>query len=94
MPVTFKKEISWGAIVQIATFIISGVVFWDRVATQQKEIIDGMREDRQRIERIEKYLSSKDSHYWELIQKMSFEEERRGNYDPVRHAAAIAPAIP
>jgi hypothetical protein len=67
MPVTFKPEISIGTILQIAMLIVSGILFINRVSTKQTEILQELRTDHARWERVEKYLSSRDSHYWEII---------------------------
>lgn len=74
MPVTFKPEISVGTLLQIAMLIISGILFINRVSneaaasrTKQAEILQELRVDRARWERVEKYLSSKDSNYWQII---------------------------
>ena len=69
MPITFKREISIGTLIQLVTLVISGIWFLSRVSLKQEQILLEQRNDRARWERVEKYLSSKDSHYWEIIRR-------------------------
>jgi hypothetical protein len=67
--ISFKPEVSIGALIHLAVLIVGGILFLNRVASNQKQILDDLRIDRARWERVEKYLSSKDPHYWEIIHR-------------------------
>jgi len=82
MPVTFKPEISIGTIVQIVVLVASGILFINRVSRDQTQILQELRVDRTRWERVEKYLSSKDPHYWEIIRHFDESQPASEARDP------------
>jgi len=81
---TIKREIGIGTVLQIAALLLSSLWFADRFQMKQEmmiEEIQSQREAIQRIEtklnRVEKYLSSKDSRYWQTVAELEKTEERQ-----------------
>jgi hypothetical protein len=79
---TIKREISLGVLLQLLTFLVSGVYFVARFEGRMEFLIDNqahisaaLEEVRAREERIEKYLSTKDVRYWQTVKTL--EEENR-----------------
>lgn len=79
---SIKREISLGVLMQILIFLISGVYFvagvegrMEHLIESQARVEESVQEVRVRLDRIEKYLSSKDLKYWQAVK--SLEEETR-----------------
>jgi hypothetical protein len=79
---TIKREISLGLLLQLLGFLISGAYFaarfegrMDAVLENEGRIAATVDEIRAREERIEKYLSTRDPHYWQTVKTL--EEEKR-----------------
>jgi hypothetical protein len=79
---SIKKEISLGTLVQVIGFLVSGVYYVarfearaDQAEQAQKEVRLIVEEIRAHEERVEKYLSSKDSHYWETVTRLQEEKK-------------------
>jgi hypothetical protein len=77
-----KREISLGVLLQLISFLISGIYFVARFEGRTEFLIENqarmavaIEEIRVREERIEKYLSSKDAKYWQSVRDL--EEEKR-----------------
>lgn len=75
---TLKREISVSTLLQLTAMLLSALWFADRFEIRQETIVSEMRSIRAQIdrmeareERIEKYLSSKDPHYWQTIAELS-----------------------
>ncbi len=75
--ITFKRELTIGTVVQLVGLAATAILFWDRIDSRQKQLIDEAEKSRLRLERVERYLSSKDSRYWEIIREMSFDFDRK-----------------
>jgi hypothetical protein len=70
MPFLIKREITIGTIVQLGGLLLSGLWFAQRTSLKQEETLNELRIVHARVDRIEKYLSSKDSQYWEIIRRL------------------------
>ncbi len=69
-------KISIGAILQILGLLVSGIYYVARVETNMTQTRTTLEEIRSRQVRIEKYLSSKDPHYWQSVGDLSTEEQK------------------
>jgi hypothetical protein len=71
MSLKFKSEISIGTIFQIVTLLVTLISFGVRIETKANTLIGEARATEEKTDRIEKYLSMKDSHYWETAKKLA-----------------------
>jgi hypothetical protein len=69
-------KLSLGTILQIVMLLISGIYYVARVERNQAEMHNTLEEVRSRQERLEKYISSKDSHYWQAVGDLRTEEQK------------------
>ena len=74
---TIKREIGVGTLLQIAAMLLSAIWFADRFTLKQEAMAEEIHTQSARIERIEgkldrieKYLSSKDSRYWQTVAEL------------------------
>jgi len=79
---TIKREIGIGTLLQIAGMLLSAVWFADRFSWKQEQMLDEIRASRsatqrleEKVDRIEKYLSSKDSRYWQTVAELQKTEQ-------------------
>jgi hypothetical protein len=81
---TIKREMSLGTLIQILLLLVSGIFYVARVEVrtnevlaEQQKILSGIELVSAHLDRIEKYLSSRDAHYWQTIKQ--FEDAAREN---------------
>lgn len=79
---TIKREIGLGTLLQIGAMLLSAVWFADRFEWKQEAMLQEIAHQQAqldrieaRTERIEKYLSSKDSRYWQTVAQISKTDE-------------------
>ncbi len=70
-------KISLGAILQILGLVVSGIYYVANVEHNQAETRRTLEEDHSRLERLEKYISSKDPHYWQAVGDLRTEEQQK-----------------
>src|SRR5262249_16275167 len=68
---TINREISLGTIIHILALLLSTLWFADRFALRQEQLVKELRANSEKLERIEKYLSSKDPRYWQRVREFS-----------------------
>ncbi len=72
---TVAREISVGTLMHIMVLILSTAWFAGRITLKQEEILDQLKQDHARIERIETYLAARDPHYWQTVRAFHLEEQ-------------------
>lgn len=70
MGLTIKREISIGTLLQLGGLLLSALWFAQRTTIKQDETLAELRVVHARVDRMEKYLSSKDPAYWEIIRRI------------------------
>ncbi|MHB8613961.1 MAG: hypothetical protein ACYDAL_16290 [Candidatus Dormibacteraceae bacterium] len=71
MSLRIKSEISLGSLLQVAALLATFITFGVRMETKVNAAIADLRTMEEKTDRIEKYLSTKDSHYWETAKRLA-----------------------